>query len=183
MPFTFKPHSLEVMGYLFPFGRLLSVIHAGSSPVFRLKIYTMHKYSNLQLFLAEERQNTQDLLIDNSYHTRITAEIFGLSFDEFVSQLLTAIDAAEHNQELCEAFDKMNELHEMFEDEDTNIRQIVLSETYTLETGQNFFKMKARQLIWDSVVNVTKTNDNVFVDERQDDIIAAIEFWNDWKTF
>lgn len=142
----------------------------------------MYKYRSLQTFLAEERQNTQDLLIDNHYHTRITAEIFGLSFDEFVTRLLTSIDAAEHNLELCEAFEKMNELHEMFEDEDSNIRQIVLSETYTLETGQNFFKMKARQLIWDSLVNVTKTNDDVFVDERQDDIIAAIEFWNDWKT-
>lgn len=143
----------------------------------------MYKYQSLQAFLSIERQNTQDLLIDNSYHTRITAEIFGLSFNEFVSSLLNAIEAAEHNLELCEAFDKMNELHEMFEDEDTNIRQIVLSETYTLETGMNFFKMKARQLIWDSVVSITKTNDAVFVDERQDDIIAAIEFWNDWKTF
>jgi len=143
----------------------------------------MYKYNSLQIFLNEERQKTQDLLIDNSNHTRITAEIFGLSFNEFVSKFLTVIDTAQHNKELCETFHKMNELHEMFEDEDNNIRQIVLSETNTLEIALNLFKMKSRQLIWNSFVSITKINNDVFIDERQDDIATIIKFWNDWKTF
>lgn len=141
----------------------------------------MFKEDNLQLFLDEEYQNTLNYLIDNSYYTSMSAKMFGLTFNDFVTRFLNHINQIKQDQEFINDY-KNYDLDDDFEEED--IKYAILKETQTLEinwlNNKTLLKIKTRQLVWDSFLNNVQINSN-FVNENEKEILKVINFWNNWK--